>query len=46
MKVKVYYEGFYIIEADSLEAAMESSRDDAEVEFEQWSNTGADKWRY
>lgn len=46
MKVKVYYEGFYVIEAASLEAAMESSRDDAEVEFEEWSNTEADEWRY
>lgn len=46
MKVKVYYEGFYIIEADTLEAAMETSRDDAEVEFEEWSNTEADEWRY
>lgn len=46
MKVKVYYEGFYIIEAESLEAAMETDRDDAEVEFEEWSNTEADEWRY
>lgn len=46
MMVKVYYEGYYIIEADSLEAAMETSRDDAEVEFEEWENTEADKWRY
>ena len=46
MKVKVYYEGFYIIEADSLDEALETSRDDAEVEFEEWSNTEADEWRY
>lgn len=45
MKVKVYYEGFYIIEADSLEAALETSRDDEEVEFEEWGNTEADEWR-
>lgn len=46
MKVKVYYEGFYIIESDSLDEALETSRDDAEVEFEEWSNTEADEWRY
>ena len=46
MKVKVYYEGFYIIEAESLEAAMETIRDDAEVEFEEWNNTEADEWRH
>ena len=44
--MKVYYEGFYIIEAESLEAALETSRDDAEVEFEEWDNTEADEWRH
>ena len=46
MKVKVYYEGFYIIEADTLEAAMATGRDDAEVEFEEWNNAEADEWRH
>ena len=44
MRVKVYYEGYYIIEAESLDDAMETSRDDAEVEFEEWRNTEADEW--
>lgn len=46
MKVKVYYEGFYVIEADSLEEALETTRDDAEVEYEEWENTEVDEWRY
>ena len=44
MKVKVYYEGFYIIEADSLDAALETDRDDEEVEYEEWEKSGADEW--
>ena len=46
MKVKVYYEGYYIIEAESLDEALETDRDDAEVEFEEWGNTAADEWRF
>lgn len=46
MKVKVYYEGFYIIEADSFEEALGTSRDDTEVEYEEWKNTEADEWRF
>ena len=46
MKVKVYYEGYYIIEAESLDEALETDRDDAEVEFEEWENTGADELRF
>ena len=46
MKVKVYYEGYYISEAESLDEAIETDRDDAEVEFEEWENTGADEWRF
>lgn len=46
MKVKVYYEGYYIIEAESLDDAMETDRDDAEVEFEEWENTEAEEWRH
>lgn len=45
MKVKVYYEGFYIIEAESFDEALETNRDDADVEYEEWENTGADEWR-
>lgn len=45
MKYKVYYEGFYIVEADSLEDALaETTRDDAEVEYEEWENTAAEDW--
>ena len=46
MKVKVYYEGYYIIKAESLDEALETDRDDAEVEFEEWEDTGADEWRF
>lgn len=46
MKVNVYYEGYYIIEAESLDEALETDRDDAEVEFEEWENTWADEWRF
>lgn len=44
MKYKVYYEGFYVIEADSLDDALETNRDDADVEFEEWENTRAEEW--
>lgn len=40
-KYKVYYEGWYIIEADTIDEAIETDRDDAEVEFEEWENTDA-----
>ena len=46
MKVKVYYEGYYIIEAKSFVDALETSRDDPEVEFEEWRNTEADEWSF
>ena len=42
-KYKVYYEGWYIIEADSIEEALETDRDDAEVEYEEWENTEAEE---
>lgn len=35
-KYKVYYEGFYIVEADTIDEALEIDRDDIEVEFEKW----------
>ena len=41
-KYKVFYEGYYIIEADTIDEALESSRDDYEVEFEEWENTDAE----
>lgn len=44
MKYKVHYEGFYIIESDSIDAAIETDRDDADVEFEQWENIDAELW--
>ena len=45
MKYKVYYSGWYIVEADSLhDAIYETDRDDAEVVFEEWENLGAEEW--
>ena len=38
-KYKVFYEGYYIIEADTIDEALETSRDDYGVEFEEWENT-------
>ena len=40
-KYKVYYSGWYIIEADNIDEAMETDRDDAEVEYEEWENEDA-----
>ena len=42
-KYKVYYQGWYIIEADSIDEAYETDRDDAEVVFEEWENYGVDE---
>ena len=36
-RYKVFYEGYYIVEAD------ETSRDDGEVEYEEWENTDAEE---
>lgn len=44
MRYKVYYEGFYIIEADSIDEAMETNRDDVDVEYEEWENVAAGVW--
>lgn len=41
MKYKVEYSGFYYIEADSKEEALESERDDADVPYEEWENISA-----
>lgn len=40
-KYKVYYSGWYIVEADTIEEALETDRDDAEVEYEEWGNDDA-----
>lgn len=40
-KYKVYYSGWYIIEADSIDEALETDRDDVEVEYEEWENEDA-----
>ena len=40
-KYKVYYSGWYIIEADDIDEALETDRDDAEVEYEEWENKDA-----
>lgn len=37
-KYKVYYEGFYIVETDTIDEALKTDRDDIEVEFEEWEN--------
>jgi hypothetical protein len=41
MKYKVFYSGWYIIEAETVDEAVETDRDDAEVEYEEWSNDDA-----
>lgn len=40
-KYKVYYSGWYIVEADSIDEALETDRDDVEVEYEEWENNDA-----
>lgn len=40
-KYKVYYSGWYIIEADTIDEALETDRDDAGVEYEEWENEEA-----
>lgn len=43
MKYKVKYSGFYYIEADNKEEALESDRDDADVVYEEWENNSAEE---
>lgn len=43
MKCKVNYSGFYYIEADSTEEALETDRDDADVAYEEWENDSAEE---
>lgn len=38
-KYKVYYSGWYIVEADSISEALETDRDDGI--YEEWENTSA-----
>ena len=40
---KVHYEGFYIIEAETIDEAMETNRDDYEAQYEEWGNTNAEE---
>lgn len=42
-KYKVFYEGFYIVEADTEEEALDTARSDYEVEFEEWENVKAEE---
>lgn len=42
MKYKVHYSGWFIVEADTIDEAVEIDRDDAEVEYEEWENTEAE----
>lgn len=41
MKFNVYYEGFYVVEAESLEEALDTDRDEAE--YEEWQNIRAEE---
>ncbi len=41
MKYKVFYSGWFIVEADTIDEAIEFGRDDAEVEYEEWENEDA-----
>lgn len=40
-KYRVSYSGWYIVEADSVEEALDSDRDYSE--FEEWENTDAEE---
>lgn len=42
-KYKVYYEGFYVIEADTEDEALDTSRDEYDVIFEEWQNLKAEE---
>ena len=45
MKYKVYYEGWHVIEADSVAEVENTSREDYEFEDEEWVNVGVETWR-
>lgn len=40
-KYRVSYSGWYIVEADSVDEALDSDRDDSE--YEEWENTDAEE---
>lgn len=42
-KYKVYYQGYYYIEADNADEAIETDREDCEVKYNTWENYGADE---
>lgn len=45
VKYKVFYSGWYIIEADSADDAITTDRDDAESESEEWENHSVEELR-
>lgn len=44
-KYRVSYVGWYVVEADSVDEALETSREDFEAEYDEWENTDAELWR-
>lgn len=40
-RYKVRYEGFYLIDADSADDAMETNREDC-LDYEEWENVSAE----
>ena len=40
---KVSYKGFYIIEAETIDEAMDTDREDYEVQYETWENIDAEE---
>lgn len=40
---KVFYKGYYIVEADDVDDAMNTDRDDYGVDFEEWENIYAEE---
>jgi len=42
MLYRVFYKGYYLIEADSEAEAIVTARDDIEVEYEEWENERAE----
>lgn len=43
MKYKVYYSGFYYIEADNEEEAMETDHDDGETVYDEHGNDSVEE---
>lgn len=42
-KYRVSFNGWYVIEADTKEEALNSSADDFDVEYAEWENTDAEE---